>query len=159
MKFTDDELALIGKDIGGTFHHQEGNTLVFGSHTFPSYRITVDAEEARAAITTMKKRSHIEIDDEIPVVAQVFRLFSRDGTGACKRELWVRFDWTENGWVASFYKKFGKGDATAKSDPMTEIPATVADLAAEAFRRLGVLNASGKTGWEGLKFRPEPTTL
>lgn len=146
MKLSEDDCKLIGEDIGGTYSHQDGDVLVFGSHTFPSYRMTVDVEKAKEVIGEIRKRAHIEIDNEIPVVAQVFSLFSKDGTGSCTRELWVRFDWTENGWTASFYKKSGQRDAVAKSDPLTEIPAKVADLAVEAFRRLGVLNASGKTG-------------
>ncbi|MGF2025159.1 hypothetical protein, partial [Enterococcus casseliflavus] len=65
--------------------------------------------------------------------------------------LWCRFDWTENGWVLSFYKKFGKRDAINRNDPLTEIPGNVADLAAEAFRRLGILNNSDETGQDVTK--------
>ena len=46
----------------------------------------------------------IEITDQSEVKAKVFRLFSRDGTGSCKRSLWVRFDYTKDGWSARFWR-------------------------------------------------------
>lgn len=153
--FTEDDLKLIGQDVGGNFHADEGDTLIYGSHTYPSHRITVDKFQAAVQLAIVKRRSHIEVTDEEDVVAKVFRLFSRDGSGACKRSLWVRFDWTDKGWVASFYQTHGHRDAISGSDKLTEIPHDVADLAAEAFRRLALLNASGKTSSAAFSFPPD----
>lgn len=80
--------------------------------------------------------SQIEIADQENVVCKVFRLFSRDGTAACKRSLCVRFDWTEKGWAVSFYSGFSIRDAIGGVDPLTKIPVELADLAIEAFRML-----------------------
>ena len=97
----------------------------------------------------------IEVGEQIDVRAKVFRLFSRDGTGACRRELWCRFDWTDSRWAVSFYKKFGQRDAVAGNEPMTSIPAALADLAAEALRRLAELNDSGTMGGDEIHLPPE----
>jgi hypothetical protein len=83
----------------------------------------------------------IEIDTKIDIKAKVFRLFSRDGTASCKRELWCRFDFTENGWVASFYGKFCQNNATCGADKLTDIPSNVADLAIKALEMLTKLNS------------------
>jgi hypothetical protein len=97
----------------------------------------------------------IETADETTVNARVFRLFSRDGTGACRRSLTVRFDWTENGWEASFYHTHGLRDAYQGTNRMTAIPASLADLAAEAMRRLAELEDSGVTGTPEVQFKPK----
>lgn len=138
----EDDLTCLGKEVKGSYYGYDSKKrqLIFSSHTFPSHRITVDLDVAKITIAIFKKRAHIEEDEEISVVAKVFRLFSRDGTNACIRDLWVRFDLKEDGWVASFYKGSGN-DAITRSNPLTEVPANVADLASEALRRLGILNA------------------
>ena len=49
--FTEEELKIIGDVADGTFHaYGAGDTLIFGSHTFPVHRITVDAKKARAYV-------------------------------------------------------------------------------------------------------------
>lgn len=78
----------------------------------------------------------VEVTDQESVICKVFRLFSRDGTAACKRSLCVRFDWTEKGWAASFYNGFSTRDAISGTSPLTKIPAELCDLAIEAFRML-----------------------
>lgn len=49
---------LIGDAIGGTFSHFEGDgaVIVYGSHTFPSYRIEVQAEVAERVVDEIAER-------------------------------------------------------------------------------------------------------
>lgn len=47
LLFTDAEIKILQSEVQGTFHHEEGDLMVFGSHTFPSYRITCSKKQAR----------------------------------------------------------------------------------------------------------------
>lgn len=47
IEFSDNDLQIIGRAIDGWYSHTEGDTLIFGSHTFPSYRIMVEAKQAK----------------------------------------------------------------------------------------------------------------
>jgi hypothetical protein len=55
MALTEEDLKLIGGDVGGHFSHEEGDKLIFGSNTFPSYRIEADKAEAEEAIARYRK--------------------------------------------------------------------------------------------------------
>lgn len=48
--FTEDELEWLGKAVNGLYHYEEGSFLIFGSNTWPSYRISVIKDVARLNI-------------------------------------------------------------------------------------------------------------
>ena len=58
------DLKIIGIIVEGTFHHYEdyGKKLIFGSHSWPSHRITVDRDKAEKYIedyvNNLKSQNH-----------------------------------------------------------------------------------------------------
>lgn len=99
----------------------------------------------------------IAITDEKKVTAKVFRLLKRDrpNDGACKHDLWVRFDWTEQGWQMSFYGKRAETDAIKGHEPLTKLTVYQAELAVVAAQMLKELEDSGKTSTPDIEFPPE----
>lgn len=53
LPFTSHELKLIGSVVGGTFMFEEGDKLIYGSHTFPVHRITVPRSNASNFLNAM----------------------------------------------------------------------------------------------------------
>ena len=61
---TPSEIDFIGRLVGGTFYREEedpelGRLLIYGSHSFPSHRITVDPEKAESFL----KRVAMEVSN------------------------------------------------------------------------------------------------
>jgi hypothetical protein len=52
---TENDIKVIESVVKGTFHKEEGELLIFSSHTFPSHRITVIKEEADKYLTNRAK--------------------------------------------------------------------------------------------------------
>jgi len=95
------------------------------------------------------------IDDEHEVKAKVFRLFERERPGgACKHELWVRFDWTANGWEVSFYGRWSMRDAVEGHKPLTSLTVDQCRLAVHAMKMLQELWDTGKTTCDEISFEP-----
>jgi hypothetical protein len=80
----------------------------------------------------------VEVADEEVVQAKVMRFIEREH-GACTRSLVVRFEWTENGWIAKFYSSDRTWDARNNAKPMDHIPVNVADMAVAALKYLKIL--------------------
>jgi hypothetical protein len=148
MSMTEDEARLIANDIEASFYRFQDDIIVFGSQTFPSYRITMDMDKAIPFLAEVKKRCHIKKDDKLVLNTHVFRLSST--LGDMKRELWARFDWSEHKslWTANFYQTCEK-DAIDDLHRMIETPYHLTDLVAEGNRLLDLKNASKRTGKNG----------
>jgi len=71
---------------------------------------------------------------EETVQSRIVRFIDRDGTGACKRSITARYDYTNKGWSMSLYEKNLTWGPLQAHDKMTDFSADNIDLVMAACR-------------------------
>lgn len=81
----------------------------------------------------------IETGETLTVRSEIVRFFARDGTAACTRSIWARYDWRDGQWELRIYRDKGLRDAYDLGKPAEAISADVADLVIKAVKKLSMM--------------------